>query len=35
MDALSIIEVDESVDDKILERLRRIPDVLSVQAVQI
>ena len=33
--ALSIIEVDESVDDKILERLRRIPDVLSVQAVQI
>ena len=26
--ALSIIEVDESVDDKILERLRRIPDVL-------
>ena len=33
--ALSIIEVDESVDDKILERLRWIPDVLSVQAVQI
>lgn len=33
--ALSIIEVDEPVENKILERLREIPDVLSVQAVQI